>query len=69
VRWREAPAEGDRKTYLILTLSRATRRFGIRDLVIGNYLCLSSFTSLAKNQFNILLLNILLIWQVINCDI
>ncbi|MBD0264609.1 MAG: hypothetical protein ICV78_18365 [Tolypothrix sp. Co-bin9] len=35
---REAPAEGDRKTYLILTLSRATRRFGIRDLVIGNYI-------------------------------
>ncbi|MBW4607482.1 MAG: hypothetical protein KME22_09725 [Hassallia sp. WJT32-NPBG1] len=40
MRWREAPAEGDRKTYLILTLSRATRRFGIRDLGIGNYLSL-----------------------------
>lgn len=44
----------DRKTHLILTLSRATRRLGITDLVIGNYLSPSSFTSLAKNQYNLI---------------
>lgn len=44
----------DRKTHLILTSSRATCRLGIRDLVIGNYLSPSSFTSIAKNKYNLI---------------